>query len=332
MLSCPVVAAVEGSVSQHELIDQSELFFEQHRNELKDLFRVLGMEDKWSDNLDELVDITKPWVQGDHFKPTLRTVLSGDAELEARSLYQAMGLIDERSLPTGHYDQVIVLGGTQRANNLRLSFLAESLQRSDINLRGSIVVWGGQRDIFPELEVALMRDSLKKTEEDVHPARNNAWLRALKERGAEPRDETELLRLAALHRLGDLSLRRLRIRLNTADPLISHYEFVTPDYELTLLHTPAVHRPQGEPRHTTEACAKEWLKHAPPSYQARVAFISGNPYMERTSRVVEQTIQAAGRTDISIIPVGPAAYPDAKDYLFLGEIARNLYEDSKMAR
>jgi hypothetical protein len=43
-------------------------------------------------------------------------------------------------------------------------------------------------------------------------------------------------------------------------------------------------------------------------------------------RSAQRTIDGMGRQDIDLVVSGPAA-PNAKDSIYLGEIARSLYED-----
>lgn len=306
-------------------------FFDMYQDELDSLFRMLDMPADASDNLANAVQATQPWAKGDHFKPDNPIILEGERQFQAREIYRTMGLVAAQPLEPGLYDQVIALGGTQRGNNMRLTFLAQTLSQGDVQIKegGNVVLWGGQRAPFEALEEEPIRENLLALADTNHPARMNAWLGALDAERTELRNETDLMRLSALQHLGNLSLRKMHIRLGVVDSLISHYEFHGANYGVTLLNTAAVQRANGEPRHTTEACAEQWLNNSPPPKNAKIGFISSNPYIRRTALVVQRVATAGGRTDIEIVSAGPAAYHDAKDYLFLGEIARNLYEDSK---
>lgn len=307
----------------------NKTFFELYQPEIQELFDVLGMERTAVANLPQAVEATQPWVEGDHFTPKYKTVLEGDQAARALEVYERMGLVDEQLLPHGEYDQLIVLGGTQRANNERINFLKQQLA-DGAKVNGPIILWGGERSRDVEREAAELGKNIANLSDSNHSATQNPWLEVQRSNKALPENETELLRIAALQLLGNLPLKKMYIRLDTevsGQPLISRYEFDYNGQRLILMHTAAVARPQGEPRHTTEACAREWLEALPPKTNARVAFVTGNPYIRRTAQVVQKVLAEQGRMDIELIACGPAAYDNARDYLFLGEIGRNLYED-----
>ncbi|MEO5627511.1 MAG: hypothetical protein ABIQ89_01325 [Candidatus Saccharimonadales bacterium] len=308
----------------------AESFFDTFQPELEELFTILDSQSQWSDNLADIVEDTQPWVKGDHFSPESPAKLDNDQSAAAKEIYTKMGLVEAVPIPEGEYDQIIVLGGMQRANELRLSFLKDALQSESVSLKadGGIILWGGRRPLNKQLETWFVHKA--KADIDDQPlAGTDPWFNAMRH-NRPSLSETELMRLAGLHNLGNLSLHRAHLRFGSATVPISRYELLGDHYDITLLNTPAVQRPQGEPRHTTEACAQQWLEDVPPPDNARVAFVSSNPYIRRTARVVSEVLSQNGRQDVRLVAAGPAAYPDSnKDYLFLGEIARNLYEDSK---
>jgi hypothetical protein len=318
------------SLRQEHVTTLNSRFYDDHRPELTELFSILGVKEQAGETLAGMVKVTQPWVKGDHFTPENREQINAQTAEKARGLYTKMGLVESTPIPSGQYDQVIVLGGMQRANELRLGFLEQALRSGGINVAddGQILLWGGQRPINNELEKPYVDQAQTDIAKGDHQAQDNPWLKAFWG-GQFEVSETELIRLAALHNLGELSLKRLHLRLGSAAVPISHYEFSS---GITLLNTPAVVRPHGESRHTTEACAQDWLEIKPPKLNAKVAFVTGNPYTRRTARVVKSVLDKNGRQDVRLVAGGPGAYPDTdKDYLFLGEIARNLYEDLKQA-
>jgi hypothetical protein len=304
-------------------------FFQRNRAELGELFRLF--ERPWDETLKQAVSLTQPWVRGDHFSPEHALHLTPEQESRARGIYARMGLIHGSDLPAGRYDHVVVLGGTQRANDARLVYLRRQIARPDVEITGSVSLWGGVRTLF-DMEREAIRVQVNKL------------------RGAYPRDpwlematstrqldtEAEALRLAAWTRLGELSLRRvdLNIGSNTSElsggPIVRSWTFSCGGYEMILLNTAAVVR-LGAPRHTTEACARHWAQQVPLPEHARVAFVTSNPSGLRTTRVVQGTINKLKRPDVEIVGGGPGAYPDATDALFRGEIGRNLYEDQRRA-
>ncbi|MCA1807844.1 MAG: hypothetical protein LC687_08375 [Actinobacteria bacterium] len=106
-------------------------FYDQNKEALGSLFNVIGIDPPR--NLDEAVAATQPWVKGDHFSPTKTAAIPNGRAEEVRGIYESMGLVSEQPLPAGTYDQIIVLGALQRANNTRLKFLDEAL-KDDVEL------------------------------------------------------------------------------------------------------------------------------------------------------------------------------------------------------
>jgi hypothetical protein len=146
-----------------------------------------------------------------------------------------------------------------------------------------------------------------------------------------------------LHHLGDMTLTRANIPLATDSAQlpdrskyrdISRYDFAQPatDMRVEVINAQTVERPMGDPRHTTEQCAKEWLQTDPPAEHARVLFVTSNPYIRRTTLVVNNLIEQAGRNDIQLFSCGPAAYKESQPQLFMGEAGRLIYEDLQRAR
>ena len=81
-------------------------------------------------------------------------------------------------------------------------------------------------------------------------------------------------------------------------------------------------------RHTTESCIKEWIATTEPQQGVRVGFISSNPHRDRMARSSRRAFNTAGRSDIELVAAGPACATSISDTMFLGEVARNLYEDT----
>lgn len=300
----------------------SPLFFELYQPQLREVLSIVGVPETAMNSLGEAVDATQPWVKGDHSRP-LHTFHVEEANKPAlRELYDQLGLVRERPLPAGHYDQIVVLGAVQSGNNRRLRFVADAL-RTDAQTDG-IVLLGGQRRMFAERETEEVDANIEAV---IDSGKHDKLVAKFEKFGADNIWETDLIRLAAAEQLGDLTLRRLHVRLANADPL-GRYEFALGDLPVTLLHTLAVER-NGEPRHNTEACIEDWVKTLQPKQGSRVGFICANPHMERTTRAAQHVLNRLGRSDIQLIPAGPAAPEGIGDSMYLGEIARLLYEDQR---
>ncbi len=298
--------------------EPSQDYFVDAKQPLNDLLNIVGLEQV--SDAKTAYEAFSHWAQGDHARPHNPLRLDGTRATQAHELYDKLGMVSERPLPTGDYDEVIVLGGIHQSNKRRVDYLARQLESKNIQLRagGRIVVWAGERAMFPEKEADLVArdiDTLKQKNAA-------AWAE-----NAQDYSETIMARLALSTeaKLGNVALKRLHLRLNDSNPL-SYYEFLG-EYPLMLLHTKADERSLGAPRHSTETCTVDWLKTFQPRQDARVAFISSNPFIDRTARVVRRALSEQGREDITILAGGPAVIPETEDSVFLGEIARNLYED-----
>jgi hypothetical protein len=205
-----------------------------------------------------------------------------------------------------------------------MEFLAEALKNGVNTVQ--LTLLGGQRDIFwshESGEIDKHIDIIDKSTGEISP-----WVRVLKEGDRKLETETDLLRLATEIHLGTTTLRRIALRFNNAD-LIARYDFDYGDIPLSISHTLAVARANGEPRHTTEACIDDWLSYRQPKHGARVAFIAANPHIRRTVHSAGVILSARGRSDVELFAAGPAAGQNNDHPIYLGEIARNLYEDQR---
>lgn len=306
---------------------EPRLFFERNLPALSQLFTILDIDRDWDGSLVSAVELTQPWAKGDHFAPLNKTSLLADQAEAAHGVYQSMSLVESLPLAPRLYSQVIVLGALQRGNVERLSFLKDSLDSGVSVGPQGIVLWGGQRS-RQEIETEALQNNVAKLL-DGDRQTDSAWFRVQQKSNLLPSNETELLRAASLLSLGNMTLKQLHLRFQSPDP-IQRYVFDNEAAVVTLLNTLAVQRENGAPRHTTEACANDWLDQMAPEQNSTVAFVTANPYLERTTRVVQSVLNERGRQDIQLVACGPAAYDNARDYLFLGEIARNLYEDAKV--
>lgn len=311
------------TVQERATPEQPQYFFSNKVEYLNQLLELAGKQPV--SNTVTAYDAFSEWAQGDHTRPDSPINLSGSGADQAQEIYEHLDMIEERSLPAGDYDDIVLLGGIYQSTKRRVGYLSNLLNSDNIKLKpsGRIVVWAGERNIYPEDEAELVASDLAAIKEDSVPA----WIE-----NAPVLSETLLARLAlkAETKLGNTELRKLYLRLNDPNPL-SHYE-LSGQYPIMLLHTKATKRTLGAPRHSTETCAADWLNIFQPRTGSRVAFISSNPFIDRTTRVVRRVMSEQGRKDISISGGGTAAMPTTPDSVFLGEIARNLYEDLRASR
>lgn len=299
-------------------------FLERYQPEVAELFDVLGLPSESAQDLDAAVALTQPWVRGDHFRPGHNHGLSDGQKQQLPDIYARLGLSGEVPLEPGHYDDAVVIGGTQKGNNVRIGFMRDALQNPAVSA-DHMSLLGGQRKVFPEIETAQIEQTF-----DVITAqeRHDPWVEHLGRNPEALTWETELMRLSAVAHLGGIALNRINLRLENADP-IGSYEFTWKDIPVALIHALATERPNGERRHTTESCFQEWLEQESPPEDARVAFICSNPHLYRTAQSSMAVLRDAGRSDITLVPAGPETTQTSNHALYLGEIGRSLYEDQR---
>lgn len=299
-------------------------FFERHQDTLAVLFDAMGVEKTAANSLEAAIAATQAWVPGDHTKPAVPIHIPEGSEKVLQELYTDLGLTDERTLPSGRYDQLLVLGGFQLGNIRRMKF-TKKVMESGV-LTNHIVLLGGERQIDPVREIPYINQNM------VHIIRGQTaspdpWIRDLASGEARLRWETGALRLAATASLGELALIAYKQNIDNPQEQPERQDFAQGNRLVTLLHTKAVARPQGETRHTTEACIAHWLCTVDPPAGSTVGFVTANPYMERTARVVARQIHRHGRADIKLVVGGPAPSPTVVSLGYNREIAYNLYED-----
>jgi hypothetical protein len=308
-------------------------FFDEHRENLDAMADILHMPSKLADSLEMAIELTQPWTRGDHSRPEAAIALSQQQRAELQPLFAQFGLTSRQNLPKGDYAHILVPGAVQKGNNGRIGFVRDSFHAGTIT-SNDIVLLGGQRSVFGEVETALLQADLAAIKQ---AGTVDTWVDAL---GGDVNKlvwETDFMRLAAIKHLGALPLKELRLR--TVDAVsasrgdaVQQYEFEWHDMPLRLLHTLATQRPNGKARHTTESCVKEWVGLAQPAEGARVGFVASNPHRERMAKSARRALASIGREDIQLIAAGPASASGIGDHIFLGEIARNLYEDKFVSK
>lgn len=298
-------------------------FFDKHEEDYQELFAVLDID--MPESLDAAVELTQPWVRGDHSRPIHKFKIFSDDEVKKLlSLYERFDMVAERQLPAGHYDDIVVLGATQVGNNRRIKFLRQSLESGDVST-DRIMLLGGQRRPFEEFEKDVLDENLASIDQQDTA---DGWTNILKTRDINDLWETDLMRVAAITQLGSLSLRQLHLRIANQET-VEAYHFNWHDIPVILQHTLAVER-NGAPRHTTEACIQDWLESYTPPRGARVAFIGAQPHLDRMGLSAQHVLHQMQRDDIRL-EIGGSSVANITPAFYLGEIARRLYEEKRIS-
>jgi hypothetical protein len=285
-----------------------------------------------------LVNHTQRWAKGDHSKPEHALNIDPVHTNRLHELYVDVGMRNEVLLAPGHYDTVLVPGAVQRGNVRRVDLLRRSVDLVDGIGRPLVavdeaVLLGGQRHMW-ELEKEDFEETLILLDGVDDP-----WLDYIREvKDISKLWETDGLRLAAMAKLMPLVLQQVVLRpeeeriiikdgfQSEVDPL-QGYVFTYKSMVVSLMHTLAVPRANGDPRHTTEACVEDWLLRHNPPVGAHIGFIAANPHLERMVRATRRLLTRLGRSDLKLIAAGSAAPDPLGHGHFYGETARNLYED-----
>lgn len=309
------------SHTQKPEVSQND-FFTAHRRDYDELFDVLGVAKPSS--LKEAVEITQPWVRGDHSRPeqTFKQFTDEEAE-QLLAIYRRLDMVEERALPSGHYDDIVVLGATQVGNNRRINFLRKSIESGNVT-SNRIMLLGGQRRPFEEFEKDILEENLAAIDKQEAA---DGWTQMLKTRDISDLWETDLMRVAAITQLGTLALHQLHLRIANQEA-VEAYHFNWHDIPVILQHTLAVKR-NGAPRHTTEACIQDWLESYTPPIGARVAFIGAQPHLDRMALSARHVLRKMDRDDI-MLEVGGSSVANITPAFYLGEIARRLYEEQRL--
>ncbi len=308
-----------------------ESFYSFHKEEVSRLLVLANIDTVDDIPLSELVLITQPWAKGDHHDPRFPINQSPDQIQQSMKLFHGLGIVEEIEPKGGDYDQVLILGGEQNSNHIRIDFALDLLEGERIRLseNGSLVCLGGDRMLKTRELSALGRDL------DIinsNPNFNNTWSRKLlSSEMLAATNEEAAMRIALTARIGSLLLIEKHLRLNS-ESLLSHnlYRGVDMIPNIATVFAPKVDRPLGEPRHTTESTLLEWLKSMDPEKGSRILFVSNAPYTIRTARNFVSIISNL-RPDLELDYCGAKAENDSSlSRRCYGELARLLFDDSKM--
>lgn len=318
---------------QVDLSSNGGLFFERHHSGLQEVFDIVGLPEKAGTSLGAAVNLTQPWIKGDHSRPGYSFDIKLHEHDRLQELYAGFGQRQELMLPSGRYDEIILLGGMQAGNCRRLELLNRALTEHGVEPK-RVSLLGGQRLLQPEKEKSEIESGLQQI---VERSDSETWAAKMQSRHVAELSETDGIRIAATQALGSLTLRRIDLRFDRpptpeGPDHLKGYELEWNNIPVSLMHTLAVDRPQGERRHTTEACVEDWLQRRQPRQHARIGFIAANPHIERMGRATARMLREAGRPDLELVVGGSVAADNLSHNYYLGEIARLLYEDQQDSR
>lgn len=317
--------------STEVVTNQPPALFDTHYDALQEVFEGMALPPNETATLDGAIELTQPWLKGDHSRPGYALEVPAQHHDRFYEIYDELGMKQELPVPAGEYHDIVLLGAVQAGNRRRVSLLLNSLEEAGITT-GHVSLLGGQRRLFPEKETDDVAASFAELDEQ---GWHTEWSKNVRDLPVSELWETDALRLAMMEKLGPLALDRLVLRNNDsslhdeADP-ISSFEFTWQGIPVSLIHSLAVERPNGDARHTTDSSVADWLERRQPPDGANVAFINGNPHAGRMGKTILNRLRAAGRSDLRIAVAGSAASPNLGHTHYLREIAANLYEDRKL--
>jgi hypothetical protein len=308
------------------------LLFQDKQPELRHIFRVLGYEE-FPENLDEAVNITQPWAMGDHSRPGYEHgELTEYKKTELHEIFTKLGMVKEQILGGEFVDDLvfcaaIFAGALRRAELLKRMVCDEGLKPN------RIFILSGERRPYPEVEA----DDFYRTMEEVKLKKiDDPWIECIDVDNMKLEDfwETDMMRLAALRHLGEMSLIRTILRDEIDEhgaPKLQYMEFDWRGIPLVMHHSLAVPRPMGLPRSTTENSIKEYADVHQPMLNSRTVLLSAQPHMQRMALSAERTLTSVGRGDIAVLPAA-SRVGNIKEPMYLGEIARWLWEEREWIR
>ncbi len=310
-----------------ELSQHPETFFDTHRDTLDQIFEITGLGTEQTGSLEAVVNATQPWVRGDHGHDSFHFNFDDEQKHSLMQLYDKLDIAEQRDLPAGHYDHILILGAVHLGNDKRVSFLKNMVDANGVTA-DKIFLMGGERSIFTKREPEDVVRSLERLEAK---GELKGWLTELIEKPYIEVNETDMLRIAMLDRLGPLALTGSSSKSTENAQAMQYDEFDWNGTPVLLTHTRAVTRKDGAARHTTEACIADWFRTFEPQDTAQVGFIGSQPHLDRMIRAAERKLRSLG-SNLHFIAGGPGVSPETGHTIYLGEVARQLYEDLQLQK
>lgn len=341
--------SVVEKIKTPEKEERSATFFETHKNEIIKLFRLADSDGGLPKIIDDPMILhdyaLSRWMKGDHWNPNSRYAHSVKAEdlKEFFHIIDNLQLKEEIKPPTGSLvDEVVVVGSTFSANFRRASLAKQLIDSGEVVFNNSprITIWAGQRPSYPSEEEDfagfvtqgymnkhdVFRDETDMANFVIHTlwGKNKAGKLELPSPVGIYLPEPSIIQNNGLSKL---QTKPPISRLGMRD--YSQFEYYFPDTDrfIKILNAGAVSRNLGEARHTTESSAVEWLaiNNIPEGYT--ILEVNGNPHAYRINAEIKRVFSNVGRPDINIISAAISAREDSPPSLYLGEIARILYNN-----
>jgi hypothetical protein len=324
-------------------------FFETHREEIISLYSLADIDGELPDDITDPMVIhdysLSRWMKGDHWNPDNKYAYSVE-QSDLEEFYQILDrlqLREEIIPPAGTViDELVIVGSTFSANFRRASLGKQLIDSGQVSFRENpnISIWAGQRPSYASEEIDFdgflgagysdVHDVFKDETDMANFVVHTLW--GMAENGKlllpdpagiylpEPAVEGDMLsaQLEDIPPLSELGVRDF-----------AQYEYLLPrnNHTIKILNARAVERRQGEPRHTTESSAREWLalNNIPVGYT--VLEINGNPHAYRINSEIKRVFTECGRPDIKVVSAAIAARQDSPPSLYLGEIGRILFNN-----
>lgn len=306
------------------------------------VFNALGISLNDVRDIDSAVAVTQPWVRGDHGHDSYDFGdFSWQQVGELSEAYVGLDMVEQRDLISGDEDIWAVYGAVDLGNMKRLEYVKNMLDQGMRPKR--IVLLGGERGVFPEREPEDLAASIKSIEEQ---GLADKWLDNAKQRleiavsqgNRRIFTETDMLRIASIQHLGPMVVERARLNIGLEDTArtstpINEYEFRAKDgIPVSLMHFRAQPRKDGDWRHTTESCTVGLARYFGLRYGQSMAVIGAKPHLDRMVLTVDRSLREAGYDGIRLTSGGPGTTEQTGHSIYLGEVARWLWEVQQLVK
>lgn len=321
---------VAGSTNDKQT--QPRLLFRDNQKELRKIFAVLNA-GSMPLTLESIVDSTQPWAMGDHSRPAYDFSNLSEYQVGAlQEVFNSLDMVSEHIVSGEEVDDLLFCAAIFAGALRRSELVARMVNIENLSPK-RIMILSGERRLYPEVET----DDIHKTIQELRLIGvDDTLVEQLVQGDVNVNSlwETDLMRLAALRHMGQLTLQKTVFRQNderSESPKLHYMEFDWQGVPVILNHTLAVPRKMGEARSTTEASIQDWLYDHTPRSNAKTVLVGAQPHIQRMELATRRTVSSLGRHDIEIIPAA-SRVGSIKTSMYLGEIARWLWEEQECQR
>lgn len=349
-------------VLKSELKDQEgetqQTYFDQNKEQLRELVQIAGLEELWSDeSMDAaLMDrIRGGWIGKEHGYSEEKDQYTGEQVEQMYPILVELGFAGERlPEPGSKFSETVLLGATTPAIMRRIG-VVEHAREIGVDVGKEYYLFGER----PRMDKDGGNDELLSSEGRFagNDVSDNIWANNVLKPAleGETRVATEmdfgLLALAKVIK-GDMKADRIGLPIaaingevtaageplaNNDMPLreTAYRHFSTEDgRDITVINGRAVSRGENRPpRPTTTSTIEEWADISDLEEGASVLIVSTNPHADRQLKAVQEVLDKRGRTDVklSLAAAAPPANQDKRGLVYscLGEVGRQLEQDNK---